>query len=307
LALRARIVLACADGGDNKDVAAQLGVWPQTVGKWRARFVRYRLDGLCDAPRPGAPRKITDEQVEAVIVKTLEETPASGGPRWSTRSLARATGMSQTAISRIWRTFGLKPHGAQSWTLSADPQRIGEARGIVGLYIDPPRGAMVLAKEKSQVDAPDSPAPVGSTPVAPTHGYLRLGPSSPFAALDVAAGEAISQRSARDRQQEFLHFLKIVDANTAAGLDLHLICDTGAPHKTRAVRNWLAARPRFHVHVAPTYVSWLTLVERWFTALANRTPPRDAQRGVTELQADVTAWITTWNENGRPFVWTAGG
>jgi transposase len=309
LALRARIVLACADGSDNKEVAAQLGIWPQTVGKWRARFVRDRLDGLSDEPRSGAPRKITDEQVEAVIVKTLEEAPVSGDTHWSTRSMARATGMSQTAISRIWRTFGLKPHMVESWKLSTDPQFIDKVRDIVGLYIDPPQGAMVLAvDEKSQMQALDRTAPVlpmmPAVPGRQTHDYIRHGTTSLFAALDVATGKVISQHQRRHRQQEFLRFLKTIDANTPADLDLHLICDNYATHKTQAVRNWLAAHPRFHVHFTPTYASWLNLVERWFAELTNRKLRRSTHRSVAELEADVTAWITAWNEDPKPFIWT---
>ena len=257
LALRAKIVLACADGLDNKQVAAGLGIWPQTVGKWRARFVKDRLDGLSDEPRPGAPRKVTDEQVEAVIVKTLEEAPTGGDTHWSTRSMAKATGMSQTAISRIWRTFGLRPHMVESWKLSTDPQFIDKVRDIVGLYLDPPQGAMVLAvDEKSQMQALDRTAPVlpmmPAVPGRQTHDYVRYGTTSLFAALDVSTGKVIGQHQRRHRHQEFLRFLKTIDANTPPDLDLHLICDNYATHKTPAVMTWLAAHPRFHVHFTPT-------------------------------------------------------
>jgi len=309
LALRARIVLACADGADNKAVAATLGIWPQTVGKWRARFVKDRLDGLSDEPRPGAPRKVTDEQVEAVIVKTLEEAPTGGDTHWSTRSMARATGMSQTAISRIWRTFGLKPHMVESWKLSTDPQFIDKVRDIVGLYLDPPQGAMVLAvDEKSQMQALDRTAPVlpmmPAVPGRQTHDYIRHGTTSLFAALDVATGKVIGQHQRRHRHQEFLRFLKTIDANTPPDLDLHLICDNYATHKTPAVLTWLAAHPRFHVHFTPTYSSWLNIVERWFAELTNRKLRRSTHRSVAQLEADVTAWITAWNEDPKPFIWT---
>jgi transposase len=219
LALRAKIVLACAEGTNNQDVAASLGVWPQTVSKWRARFVKDRLEGLSDEPRPGAARKITDEQVEAVIVKTLEEAPSRQDGHWSTRSMAKATGMSQTAISRIWRAFGLKPHLVDTWKLSTDPQFIDKVRDVVGLYMDPPDKAMVLAvDEKSQMQALDRTAPMlPMMPGAPgrkTHDYVRHGTTSLFAALDIATGKVIGQHQRRHRHQEFLRFLKTIDANT---------------------------------------------------------------------------------------------
>ena len=309
LALRARIVLACADGADNKHVAQQLGIWPQTVGKWRARFVVDRLDGLADEPRPGPPRKIGDEQVEAVIVKTLEEAPTGGDTHWSTRSMAAATGMSQTAVSRIWRAFGLKPHLVESWKLSTDPHFIDKVRDIVGLYLDPPAGAMVLAvDEKTQMQALDRTAPVlpmmPGVPGRQTHDYIRHGTTSLFAALDLATGKVIGQHQPRHRHQEFLRFLKTIDANTPAELDLHLICDNYATHKTPAIQQWLTKHPRFHLHFTPTYASWLNLVERWFAELTNRKLRRSTHRSVKELEADVTAWIEAWNTDPKPFIWT---
>src|SRR3954447_1909013 len=230
LALRARIVLACAEGTNNQDVAAALGIWPQTVSKWRARFVTDRLDGLADEPPPGAARKITDEQGEAVIVKTLEEAPSNNDSHWSTRSMARATGMSQTAISRIWRAFGLKPHLVDTWKLSTDPQFIDKVRDVVGLYLDPPDKAMVLAvDEKSQMQALDRTAPMlpmmPGVPGRTTPDYVRHGTTSLFAALDIATGRVIGQHQRRHRHQEFLRFLKTIDKNTPQDLDLHLICD----------------------------------------------------------------------------------
>jgi transposase len=313
LALRARIVLGCADGANNKDVAAALGIWPQTVSKWRARFVTDRLEGLADEPRPGAARKITDEQVEAVIVKTLEEAPANNDTHWSTRSMARAVGLNQTAVSRIWRAFGLKPHLVDTWKLSKDPQFIEKVRDIVGLYLDPPDKAMVLAvDEKSQMQALDRSAPV--LPMMPgvagrqTHDYIRYGTTSLFAALDIATGTVIGQHQRRHRHQEFLRFLKTIDKNTPAGLDLHLICDNYATHKTPQIRTWLAAHPRFHLHFTPTSGSWLNLVERWFAELTRRKLRRSSHRSVKDLETDVTAWIEAWNADPKPFVWikTAG-
>ncbi|MDT2008969.1 IS630 family transposase [Rhodococcus opacus] len=309
LALRAKIVLACAEGVTNKDVAARLGIWPQTVSKWRARFVKDRLAGLADEPRPGAARTITDEQVETVIVKTLEETPANGDTHWSTRSMARTTGMSQTAISRIWRAFGLKPHLVDTWKLSTDPQFIEKVRDIVGLYLAPPDKALVLCvDEKSQMQALDRTAPMlpmmPGVPGRKTHDYIRHGTTSLFAALDIATGKVIGQHQRRHRHQEFLRFLKTIDKNTPAELDLHLICDNYATHKTPAIKTWLAAHPRFHLHFTPTSGSWLNLVERWFGELTNRKLRRSAHRSVKELETDVQAWIDAWNDDPKPFVWT---
>ena len=309
LALRCRIVLACAEGRNNKDVAAEVGVWPQTVGQWRARFVARRLEGLADEPRPGQPRKIADEQVEAVIVKTLEETPPNNDTHWSTRSMAKAVGLNQTAISRIWRAFGLKPHLVDTWKLSSDPQFIEKVRDIVGLYLDPPDGALVLAvDEKTQMQALDRTAPVlpmmPGVPGRQTHDYIRHGTTSLFAALDIATGKVIGQHQQLHRHQEFLRFLKTIDANTPAELDLHLICDNYQTHKTPAVQRFLAAHPRFHMHFTPTYSSWLNLVERWFAELTNRKLRRSSHRSVKELEADVAAWIEAWNADPKPFVWT---
>jgi transposase len=309
LALRARIVLACAEGATNKAVAEQLGIWPQTVGKWRGRFVARRLEGLSDEDRPGRPRTIADERVEQVITKTLEEPPPNQDTHWSTRSMARATGMSQTAISRIWRAFGLKPHLQETWKLSTDPQFIDKVRDIVGLYLDPPAAALVLCvDEKSQIQALDRTAPslpiLPTTPARCTHDYVRNGTTSLFAALDVASGTVISALPPRHRHQEFLKFLKTIDASVPAGLELHLICDNYGTHKTPEVKRWLLRHPRFHLHLTPTYSSWLNLVERWFAELTTRKLRRSAHRSVAELEADLTAWIRAWNEDPKPFVWT---
>src|SRR6266498_2841817 len=309
LALRARIVLACAEGTNNKDVAAALGIWPQTVTKWRARFVRDRLEGLSDEPRPGAARKITDEQVEAVIVKTLEEAPTNNDSHWSTRSMARAVGLNQTAVSRIWRAFGLKPHLVDTWKLSTDPLFIDKVRDVVGLYLDPPDKALVLCvDEKSQMQALDRTAPMlpmmPGTPARKTHDYVRHGTTSLFAALDMATGKVIGQHQRRHRHQEFLRFLKTIHANTPQDLDLHLICDNYATHKTPAIKTWLAAHPRFHLHFTPTSGSWLNMVERWFAELTNRKLRRSTHRSVKALEDDVNAWIAAWNEDPKPFVWT---
>jgi transposase len=309
LALRARIVLACADGVTNQQVAERLGIWPQTVAKWRGRFVRQRLEGLSDEPRPGRPRMITDDQVEQVITKTLEEPPPNHDTHWSTRSMAKATGMSQTAISRIWRAFGLKPHLQETWKLSTDPQFIDKVRDIVGLYLDPPEAALVLCvDEKSQIQALDRTAPslpiLPGTPARRSHDYVRHGTASLFAALDVASGRVISQVYRRHRHQEFLKFLRAIDAAVPAELELHLVCDNYQTHKTPEIRRWLVRHPRFHLHLTPTYSSWLNLVERWFAELTNRKLRRSAHRSVAELEADLAAWIAAWNDDPKPFVWT---
>nr|WP_245713140.1 IS630 family transposase [Nocardia rhamnosiphila] len=309
LAFRARIVLACAAGATNKDVAVTLGTREQTVARWRGRFVRDRLQGLVDEPRPGAPRTIIDDQVEKVIVKTLEQTPAGGDTHWSTRGMAKAAGLSQSSISRIWRAFGLKPHLVDTWKLSTDPQFVDKVRDVVGLYLDPPAAALVLCvDEKSQMQALDRSQPVlpmmPGMPERRTHDYVRHGTTSLFAALDVATGKVIGQHHRRHRHQEFLRFLRTIDANTPAELDLHLICDNYGTHKTPAINRWLAAHPRFHLHFTPTSSSWLNLVERWFAELTNRKLRRSAHRSVAELEADVQAWINAWNEDPKPFVWT---
>jgi transposase len=309
LALRCRIVLACAEGQTNQAVAEQLGIWPQTVAKWRGRFVRQRLEGLSDEPRPGRPRTISDEQVEQVLTKTLEEPPPHHDTHWSTRSMARATGMSQTAISRIWRAFGLRPHLTETWKLSTDPQFIDKVRDVVGLYLDPPEAALVLCvDEKSQIQALDRTAPslplLPTTPARRTHDYVRNGTTSLFAALDVASGKVISATHRRHRHQEFLKFLKTIDRNVPTGLDAHLICDNYQTHKTPEVKRWLLRHPRFHLHLTPTYSSWLNLVERWFAELTNRKLRRSAHRSVAELEADLNGWIAAWNDDPKPFVWT---
>ncbi|HEY2576282.1 MAG TPA: IS630 family transposase, partial [Streptosporangiaceae bacterium] len=286
LALRSRIVLACADGESNTQVAAALGVTRDTVRKWRTRFAAARLEGLGDERRPGARRTITDEQVELVITKTLEERGPGQDTHWSTRSMAAATGMSQPAISRIWRAFGLKPHLAQTWKLSTDPQFIEKVRDVVGLYLDPPDKALVLCvDEKSQIQALDRTAPclpmLPTTPARMTHDYVRNGTTSLFAALEVASGAVIAQPCRRHRHQEFLRFLQLIDDAVPGGLELHLICDNYATHKTPAVKKWLLRHPRFHLHFTPTSSSWINLVERWFAELTNRKLRRSAHRSVT--------------------------
>ncbi len=300
LALRSKIVLACAEGGDNKTVAARLGVHQVTVGKWRSRFIQRRLEGVADEDRPGRPRTVTDEKVEEVIVRTLEEAPPTGDSHWSTRSMARAAGMSQTAVSRIWRAFELKPHREQTWKLSSDPQFIEKVRDVVGLHLNPPEHALVLcADEKSQIQALNR-----TTPARRSHDYVRNGATSLFAALDMATGKIISPVRRRHRHQEFLRFLKKIDAEVPAGLDVHLICGNYGTHKTPEIKKWLLRHPRFELHFTPASSSWLNLAERWFAELTNRKLRRSAHTSVRELEAGIQAWIEKWNDNPKPFVWT---
>jgi transposase len=309
LAERSRIILACAQGGSNSSVAADLGVSRDMVSKWRARFLEKRLAGLTDEPRPGRPRLIGDEQVEAVIAATLEQAPAGGDTHWSTRSMARSQGMSQSAVSRIWRAFGLKPHIVETWKLSTDPQFIDKVRDVVGLYMSPPENALVLCvDEKSQIQALDRTAPclpmLPTTPARMTHDYVRNGTTSLFAAFDLASGSVIAQPYRQHRHQEFLKFLKLIDKAVPKDLDLHLVLDNYATHKTPATRQWLLKHPRFHLHFTPTSSSWMNLVERWFAELTNRKLRRSAHRSVTELETDIRKWISEWNKDPKPFVWT---
>jgi transposase len=307
LALRCRIVLAAADGEPSVDIAERLGVNPSTVGRWRGRFARMGLDGLHDEPRPGQPRKITDAEVERVIVKTLEEQPPNA-THWSTRSMATATGLNQTAISRIWRAFGLKPHQAETFKLSPDPQFIDKVRDVVGLYLNPPDAAVVLCvDEKSQIQALDRTAPV--LPLMPgvaerrTHDYVRNGTTNLYAALDVASGQVIADMTPRHRAEEFRRFLNLIDASVPEGFEVHLVLDNSSTHKTPSIQRWLVRHPRFHLHFTPTYSSWLNLVERWFAELTTKWIKRGTHRSVRELVRSIRTWITNWNDDPKPFVW----
>jgi transposase len=307
LALRCRIVLACADGLTNLAVAARFEVNPATVSKWRSRFVAKRLEGLADEPRSGAPRTITDADVEAVIVKTLEDTPRDA-THWSTRSMAAATGMSQSAITRMWRAFGLKPHLAETFKLSGDPQFIEKVRDIVGLYLNPPEGALVLCvDEKSQIQALDRTAPVlplrPGIPERRTHDYVRNGTTNLYAALDVASGNVIADLTAHHRALEFRKFLNLINRSVPDDLDVHVIVDNSSTHKTPAIHRWLVRHPRFELHFTPTYSSWLNLVERWFAELTTKWLRRGTHRSTHELQAAISTWIENWNHDPKPFVW----
>jgi transposase len=307
LAMRCRIVLACAEGGNDIEVAARLGLARTTVGKWRRRFIAQRLDGLHDEPRPGAPRTITDDEVEAVVVKTLEAAPTDA-THWSTRSLAAATGMSASTVGRIWRAFGLKPHRVESFKLSPDPLFVEKVRDIVGLYVNPPDAAVVLCvDEKSQIQALDRSAPVlplmPGTPERRTHDYLRHGTTNLYAALDVASGNVISDLTPRHRAEEFRRFLNLIDRSVPVDLDVHVIVDNSSTHKTPMIQRWLVRHPRFTLHFTPTYSSWLNLVERWFGELTEKWLRRGTHRSTRELVASIRTWIANWNDDPRPFVW----
>lgn len=306
--MRCRIILACAEGSSNKDVAAQLGSTPQAVGRWRSRFVQYRIAGLGDMPRPGGPRTVTDEQVAAVVTRTLESTPKNA-THWSTRSMAKEMGLSQSSVSRIWRAFGLQPHRSEAFKLSTDPYFVDKVHDVVGLYLDPPERALVFCvDEKSQIQALDRSQPVlpmmPGVPERATHDYVRAGTTTLFAALEVATGKVIGSLHRRHRAEEFKKFLTKLDKEVPVGLDVHLICDNYATHKTPVIKKWLLSHPRFHLHFTPTGSSWLNLVERWFAELTNKQIRRGVHRSVQALEKDIRNWIAAWNTDPKPYVWT---
>lgn len=311
LALRARIVLACAEAGaTNQMVAAGLGVHPVTVGKWRDRFITKRLEGLSDEPRPGSPRTVTDDHVEAVVVKTLEETPTDA-THWSTRSMAKATGMSQSAVSRIWRAFGLKPHLVDTFKLSSDPQFIEKVRDVVGLYMNPPDHAVVLAvDEKTQVQALDRTQP--SLPMTKgragtmTHDYKRHGTTNLFAAMNVATGEILYDTRKRHTANDVLAFFKLIDLHVPKDQEIHVVLDNLSAHKAPPVAEWLAhpKRARWHLHFTPTSSSWLNQVEGWFSLLTKRRLQRGVFSSVDALIEAIETWAEHWNDDPHPFVWT---
>lgn len=308
LALRARMVLLCAGGNTNTQVARILQVRIQTVGKWRQRFVDRRLDGLLDQPRPGTPRRVSDAEVESVLTMTLESTPQDA-THWSTRSLAAASGLSRSTVNRIWRAFALQPHRSETFKLSKDPLFIEKVRDIVGLYLNPPDRALVLCvDEKSQIQALDRTQPL--LPMRPgllerrTHDYARHGTTSLFAALDVNTGKVIGECHRRHRSAEFRKFLDTIEQAVPKHLDVHLILDNYGTHKTALIQRWLAKRPRFHVHFTPTSASWINLVERWFAALTEKQIRRGVHRSVSQLETAITQYLALTNEAPKPFIWT---
>jgi len=308
LALRARIVLQCAEGKQNKQVAGYLHVDEGTVGKWRRRFVERRLEGLRDEPRSGAPRTVDDARIEGVIVKTLETLPPAA-THWSSRSMAKASGLSVTTIQRIWRAFGLQPHRIESFKLSTDPDFVAKVRDVVGLYVAPPEHAVVLCvDEKSQIQALDRSQPMlpmrPGQPARRTHDYKRHGTTSLFAALDIATGHVIGKCFPRHRSAEFRKFLDEIEAKVPRDLDVHLVMDNYGTHKTALVRRWLARRPRWHVHLTPTSSSWLNQVERFFALLTDQQIRRGIHRSIAELHAAIAAFIEKHNADPKPFRWT---
>ncbi len=308
LALRARIVLASGEGESDVGVAARLGTTRETVGKWRRRFVEKGCDGLLDEPRPGAPRTVGDADVERVVTMTLESMPRDA-TQWSTRSMAKACGLSSATVNRIWRAFGLQPHRTETFKLSADPLFIEKVRDVVGLYMAPPERAVVLCvDEKSQIQALERSQPMPplrpGTPARQTRDYKRHGTTSLFAALDIATGEVIGRCYPRHRSVEFRRFLTVIEKAVPKELEVHLVLDNYTTHRTAMIHKWLLRHPRFHLHFTPTSASWLNQVERWFAEIANKRIRRGSYRSTRELERAIEDYLSVYNDDPKPFIWT---
>ncbi len=310
LVQRARIVLLCAEGLDNTTVAARVGVSRQTVGRWRERFRLQGLMGLYDEHRPGRPRTLSDEALMLLLQKTLEDSPPDGATHWTCRTMAEATGVSKSTVQRIWTAFGIQPHRQKHFQLSTDPFFVEKVRDIVGLYLNPPDHALVLCvDEKSQIQALERTQPLLPLGLGyvegVTHGYTRHGTTTLFAALDVATGQVLAQCRPRHRHQEFLGFLKHIDAHVPPDFDVHLVVDNYSTHKHVRVKRWLADRPRYHLHFTPTYSSWLNQVEIWFNIITRQAIRRGSFASVTQLKERILRFTDHYNPGARPFLWTA--
>jgi transposase len=308
MALRARIVLRCADGGSNVEVADDLELSRETVGKWRSRYAKEREDGLYDAPRPGPPRTYNDSRIKDIVDRTLKAKPKAG-THWSTRSMASVAGVSQTTVSRIWRAFSLKPHRSETFALSNDPLFVEKVRDIVGLYLNPPENAVVLCvDEKSQIQALERQQlalpMLSGTPERHSPRYLRHGTTTLFAALDHRAGKVVGELHRRHRAEEFLSFLRTLDQAVPAELDAHVIMDNLRTHKTDRVKAWFGRHPRFKPHFTPTHASWINLVESWFSKLTNQKLRRGSHRSIPAVEQAVRDYLRATNDDPKPFVWT---
>jgi transposase len=310
VAIRSKIVLRAAEGLSNQEIARQLGVTGSTVGKWRERYRQHGMKGLADDSRPGTPRRITDAKVEEAVTRTLESMPAAA-TQWSTRSLAKDVGLSQSAVVRIWRSFGLQPHRSETFKLSTDPWLVEKVRDIVGLYLNPPQHAVVLCvDEKSQVQALDRTQPIlplrPGLPEQRTNDYERHGTTSLFAALDIATGKVIGKCHRRHRHQEFLKFMQTVDAAVPPHVgEIHLVMDNYGTHKTPSVVRWFARHPRYQLHFTPTSGSWVNQVERWFAEITDKRIRRGSFTSVHSLEKAIQDYLDHNNEHPKPFVWTA--
>jgi putative transposase len=306
---RARVVLLAAEGKPNGEIGRAVGLSRGMVGMWRQRFARQGLAGLYDELKPGGPRSIDDERIAGLIRKTLKSTP-KGKTHWSCRTIAQETGLSKSTVQRVWRAFGVQPHRQKHFKLSTDPFFVEKVRDIVGLYLNPPDNAMVLCvDEKTQVQALDRTQPLLPLGLGyvegVTHDYVRHGTTTLFAALDIASGRVLTRCAARHRHQEFLRFLHEIDAHVPKRLDIHLVVDNYATHKHAKVRRWLAARPRYHVHLTPTYASWLNQVEIWFNLITQQAIRRGTFHSVRDLVHKIDVYVSQYNRQSTPFVWTA--